>query len=242
MDTTSLSVASGMAGISGISNDTLILISPASKGLLWTLNGPLESAIQVAPDQYYEPGDIMEPYFRPGAAESWHPVSQESLLVPQVPAVTVRIGCVDDWEQLWVELNRYCLDTKNDPRRPWAKDVELEVTTSGAFLTIHEYVSAVHPWLMGMRERLLDALGKIDGKAVPWPSETKLAVLQFGRGPLNIGTEDEWAYWHRKPNLEPRVERTMAERMEASQRVMERMLARSAARVRKLERLSQENN
>lgn len=242
MDTTSLSVASGMAGISGISNDTLILISPASKRPLWTLNGPHESAIQVAPDPYYEPGAVMEPYFRPGAAESWHPVSQESLLVPQVPAVNVRIGCVDDWEQLWVELNRYCLDTKNDPRRPRAKNVELEVTTGGAFLTIHEYVSVVHPWLMGMRERLLDALGKLDGKAVPWPSDTKLAVLQFGRRPLNIGTEDEWAYWHRKPNLEPRVERTMADRMEASQRVMERMLARSAARVRDVERLRQENN
>ncbi|CCF42469.1 hypothetical protein CH063_02844 [Colletotrichum higginsianum] len=246
MDTAGLTVASSMVGISGDSNDTFSIPSPASRRLLWTLNGPLESAIQVAPGQYYEAGDIMEPYFHPGDADvapSWHPVSQESLMVPQVPTVTVRIYCLDDWEQLWVEFNRYCLDTKNDPRRPRAKDVELEVTAgSGAFLTIHEYVSAVHPWLMGMRERLLYALGKTDGKGVPWPPEAKLAVTHFGSGALIIQTEDKWAYSRRKPNLEPRVKMTIAEDMEASRKVEERMLARSAARVRELERLRQENN
>ncbi|GKT43426.1 uncharacterized protein ColSpa_03607 [Colletotrichum spaethianum] len=247
MDTTGLSVASTMAGTSAISNETLLRPSPASRRLLWTLNGPLESAIQVAPDQYYKPGDVMEPYFRlseVNIAPSWHPVSRESLMVPQVPAVTVRIECLDDWEQLWVELNRYCLDTKNDPQRPRAKDVQLEVTkTAGSeFLTIHEYVSAVHPWLMGMRERLLYALGKTDGKGVPWSPKTKLAVMHFGHGPLFIDTEDRWAYRRREPNLEPRRQKTMAESMEASRKVAERMLARSVARVRELERLRQENN
>lgn len=246
MDTTGLSVANSMAEISSMPHIIYPSMSPSSKRLFWTLSGPLESAIQVAPDQYYEAGAVMEPYFRPGDAEvapSWHPVSQESLMEPQVPAVTVRVYCLDDWEQLWVELNRYCLDTKNDPRRPRAKDVELTVTAgSGAFLTIHEYVSAVHPWLMGMRERILDALGKTEGQGALWPPETKLAVLRFGAGALRIDIEDKWAWWHEKPDLKPRVELTMAESMEASRKAMERMLARSAARVRELERLRQENN
>ncbi|KAK6215409.1 hypothetical protein QIS74_08428 [Colletotrichum tabaci] len=177
----------------------------------------------------------MVPYFRPGdadAAPSWHPVSQESLLEPQAEAVTVTLYCLDDWEQLWVELKRYCLDTKNDPRRPRSKDVKLEVTAgNGTFLTVHEYVSAVHPWLMGMRERILDALGNTVGQGALWPPETKLAVTRFGYGPLWIETEDKWAYSRRKPDPpKPRVQLTMAEDMEASRKVMERMLARSAAR------------
>ncbi|WQF87926.1 hypothetical protein CDEST_12940 [Colletotrichum destructivum] len=246
MDTSGLSFANSMAGISGDSNDSFSIPSPASRRLFWTLNGPLESAIQVAPSQYYEAGDVLEPYFRAGDADvapSWHPVSQESLMVPQVPTVTATIYCLDDWEQLWVELNRYCLDTKNDPRRPRSKDVKLEVTAgNGTFLTVHEYVSAVHPWLMGMRQRLLYALGKTDGKGVPWPPEAKLAVTHLGDGPLHIQTEDKWAYSRRKPDLKPRRQLTMAESMEASRKVQERMLARSAARIRELERLRQENN
>jgi hypothetical protein len=42
---------------------------------------------------------------------------------------------------------------------------------------------------MGMRNTLLDVLGKMDGKP-PWAAETKLAVLYLGPGPLRIGCED----------------------------------------------------
>ncbi|KAI3539358.1 hypothetical protein CSPX01_09021 [Colletotrichum filicis] len=226
------------------------MLTPATKRLFWTLNGPLESAIQVTPNHYYEPGDVMEPYFRPISAEefasglepSWHPVSQESLMAPPVTTVTVRVEALDSWEELWVELNRYCVaDTLTDPNRPRAKDVQLEVTTAGTFLTIHEYISVVHPWLMGMRERILDALGKLERQAgkVLWTSETSLAVHLFG-GPIRIGTEDGWAQWHRKPSPPRAVEMTLAEDQEASRQVMERMKARSAARIRELERLRQE--
>lgn len=237
-------LVSSMAGILTISNGTYNVVVPsvASKRLFWTLNGPLESAIQVAPSQYYEPGDHMETYFRPATADltsSWHSVSQESLMEPQVPTITVRIRCLDDWEELWVELNRDYLDTKNDHRRPRAKHIQLEVTTTDAFVTVHDYVSAVHPWLMSMRAKILDALGNIEGRS-QWPPEAKLAVLLFGRGPLSLGKVDRWAYWHRKPTRA--VEMTWAEREEASEKVKGRMLARSAARIRDLERLRQENN
>ncbi len=58
------------------------LISTAGKGLFWRLNGPLEGAIQVAPSEYYEPGDVMEPYFGPDGSP--HAVSQASLMEPPV--------------------------------------------------------------------------------------------------------------------------------------------------------------
>ncbi|KAK2012466.1 hypothetical protein LZ32DRAFT_305040 [Colletotrichum eremochloae] len=244
MDTTGLSVL--MEDTSEFYDDTFTMPSAASKRLYWTLNGPLESSIQVAPSPYYEPGDVMEPYFRPGDADSslppsWHPISQESLMDPPVTTITVRVQCIDSWEELWVDLYRDQIDTRTDPRRPRAQDVQLEVKASGPFLTVHEYVSAVHPWLMGLRERILDAKGRTRLQP-PWPPETKLAVLRFGRGPMNIDKEDMdmWASRHRKPG--PPVQLTPAQREEAHRKVIERMKERSAARIRELERLRQEGN
>ncbi|OBR13396.1 hypothetical protein CH63R_02122 [Colletotrichum higginsianum IMI 349063] len=95
----------------------------------------------------------MKPYFRPAAtaaadlALSWRPVLQESLMEPRVSAATVRIYCIDAREELW----------------PRAKDVQLEVTTGGAFLMAHGYISVALLWFMGMRETLLDVLGKNEG-------------------------------------------------------------------------------
>ncbi|KAK4031989.1 hypothetical protein C8A01DRAFT_41580 [Parachaetomium inaequale] len=71
-------------------------------------------------------------------------------------------------------------------KRPWAHDTYLQVAAQGEFLTVHEYVSAVHPWLMAMRDTLLDVLGKMDSTP-KWPPETKLAILYLGPGPLSIG-------------------------------------------------------
>lgn len=47
--------------------------------LFWTLSGPLEAAIRVAPSEYYDRGvfDLMEPYFGPDS--SLHAVSQTAL-------------------------------------------------------------------------------------------------------------------------------------------------------------------
>jgi len=238
-------------------------ISTASKRLLWRLNGALEDAIQVAPSGYYEPGvfDSMELYFRPDG--SLHPVSQESFMEHPVSSFTVRIQCIDTWEHDWEQQHRHCLDVPmnrqyprllgprpddetNDPnrfyvleccgqKRPWAYDTQLQVAAQGDFLTVHEYVSAVHPWLMAMRDTLLDVLGKKDGQP-KWPPETKLAVLYLGPGPLRIGHEDRWAWWHKRPAppvIHPSIAHLSAE--ERQQRTIERMVARSAARIRERE-------
>ncbi|KAK1825958.1 hypothetical protein QBC39DRAFT_399514 [Podospora conica] len=159
----------------------------------------------------------------PGAdtAPSWHAVSQESLLNPPASSINVRISCIDDWELLWVDLHRDCYDavvagsiwrilgprpgdkTLDAPMyvlrccgqdRPWSQDVQLDVVAgAGAFVTIYKYVSAVHPWLIGMRNTLLDALGKLDGKP-PWPTETNLAVLYPGPGRLSISRKERAIY------------------------------------------------
>lgn len=104
--------------------------------------------------------------------------------------------------------------------------------TSGAFLTVHEYVSAVHPWLMGMCERLLDALSATDNGS-PWPPETRLAVLE-PVPPVIIDNEKRWPAHRRRPVVRPPgyVEPTPEER---ARRVMEEVMATSAARIREQE-------
>ena len=178
---------------------------------------------------------------------------------PPVSSVTVRIGCIDDWEQAWTDQHWRCHDAPvNDlyPRRlgprpddetfdpniyvleccgqkrPWAYDTQLQVAAQGEFLTVHEYILAVHPWLMAMRDTLLDVLGKVHGNP-KWLPETKLAVLYLGPGPLRIGHEDRWAWWHkrREPQVvHPSIAHLSAE--ERSQRTVERLKAMAAARIR----------
>ncbi|EQB51194.1 hypothetical protein CGLO_09290 [Colletotrichum gloeosporioides Cg-14] len=173
MDTTGLSVASSMERISQITEETSPvrpLTSAAGKQLFWTANGPLETAIQVAASQYYKSGEAVELYFRPAVAglePTWYP-----------------------WEEAWVELHRDCTDTKIDTRRPRAKYVQLEVKAGGDFVTIHDYVSAVHPWIMATQETLLNVFYKVGGGQL-FPPEMTLVVLRFGDGPLSIGREDQ---------------------------------------------------
>jgi hypothetical protein len=197
------------------------LLSTAGKRLFWRLNGPLEGAIEVAPSEYYDPGAIMEPYFGHDGAP--HPVSQASLLEPPISSVTVNIQCIESWELGWSDLHWHCRDAnpsdeyprREGPRpddetfepniylleccgqkRPWSYDKQLQVTAQGDFLTVHEFVSAVHPWLMAMRDTILEALRYINGTA---PPEAELTVLRFGCGPVRIGHEDKWAWWHKRP-------------------------------------------
>jgi hypothetical protein len=233
-------------------------ISTAGKRLFWRLNGPLETAIHVAPSEYSEPSDVMEPYFGPDG--SLHPVSQASLMEPPVSSMTVRIQCIDELEYNWTSKHWLCgegpvndvyprrLGPRPDDKspnphlyvveccgqkRPWSYDTYLQVDAKGEFLTVHEYVSAVHPWLMAMRDTLLDVLGKLDGHP-KWPPETKLAVLYLGPGPLRVGHEDRWAWWHQKPPVRgPEVDQATAE--ERARKAIERAMARSAARIRALQ-------
>ncbi|EAQ92533.1 hypothetical protein CHGG_00768 [Chaetomium globosum CBS 148.51] len=232
-------------------------LSTAGKRLFWRLNGPLEGAIEVSPSEYYEPGAVMEPYFGPDG--SLHPVSQASLMEPPLSSHTVRIQRIDEWERSWDEQHSRCHDRPVhelyprrlgprpddetfDPsifvleccgqKRPWSYDTYLQVAAQGEFLTVHEYVSAVHPWLMAMRDTLLDALGKMNGQP-KWPPETKLGVVYLGPGPLTIDHEDKWASRHMKPPVpRPASDQPRPSEEELDRRAMARAMARSAAIIR----------
>ena len=72
--------------------------------------------------------------------------------------------------------------------RPRDKRARLVVKATGAFVTVHDYVSTVHPWLMSLREDCLAALGVFDEKSLP--AETKLMVAWQG-GPQEVAIREE---------------------------------------------------
>lgn len=83
--------------------------------------------------------------------------------------------------------------------RPRGKNATLLVKATGQFLTIHNYVSAVHPWLMGLREDILRAMGDAQ-ESEPLPANTKLLVCWPGPQELDVMEEKEWVIF-RSENL-----------------------------------------
>lgn len=59
-----------------------------------------------------------------------------------------------------------------------------------AFVTVHDYVSAVHTWLMDMRGDILAVLGKIDGDDDPLADATELIVKIAWPDELMIETKE----------------------------------------------------
>jgi hypothetical protein len=84
-------------------------------------------------------------------------------------------------------------------KRPLGKANILVVkpTVSGNnFITIHDYLSAVHPWLMHLREDILWAKGLADN--APLPVNTKLMVDLVSPAMLMISEAAEWIDQTRK--------------------------------------------
>ncbi|KAI4915887.1 hypothetical protein J4E90_004333 [Alternaria incomplexa] len=91
----------------------------------------------------------------------------------------------DPEEFLFGELSDYNSDSDEEEEphllrccranRPRKKGETLLVKASGAYVTIHDYVSAVHPWLMDRREDIFGAEGDLL-KNEPLAAGTKLMV------------------------------------------------------------------
>jgi hypothetical protein len=76
--------------------------------------------------------------------------------------------------------------------RPRGADIMLTLTASGPFITVHDYVSAVHPWLMSLREKILQASGDLE-KNIALPVDTALMVTSYtAPGSVVTVDEDRW--------------------------------------------------
>ena len=75
--------------------------------------------------------------------------------------------------------------------RPRKKKASLFIRASGEFITIHDFVSAVHPWALGLREDILQAAGDLQ-ENIPLPADTRLMIDYPGPECVVFYPEVEW--------------------------------------------------
>ncbi|KAK3938521.1 hypothetical protein QBC46DRAFT_389865 [Diplogelasinospora grovesii] len=83
--------------------------------------------------------------------------------------------------------------------RPRGKDASVVVKPArtdgeedGGFVTVHDYLTVVHPWLMGLRGDILGAMGTMDGQDEPLGEDTDLMVNCNALDGLRMDTRDVW--------------------------------------------------
>ena len=65
------------------------------------------------------------------------------------------------------------------------------VQASRKFVTVHDFVSAVHPWLMRKHDDLVAALSVLISEPLSLPAAEHLMVTHGGPADLSVGTLDE---------------------------------------------------
>ncbi|WQF84081.1 hypothetical protein CDEST_09095 [Colletotrichum destructivum] len=173
-------------------------LSPEAQRLFWTLDGPLAEAVWIM-NTKRDPSSL-EPYSQ---GDTWHPFSQAPLTEPKVSSITVRTNELPEWGDTCFETHRehrdpgcddedgslfalwgdlLCYDPEEDEEGSMhllgeAVSVVVKPTVA-PFVTIHDYVSVVHPWLLSSREDLLATMAAMAEGLYnkPLPAETKLMV------------------------------------------------------------------
>ncbi|KAK3300704.1 uncharacterized protein B0H64DRAFT_470748 [Chaetomium fimeti] len=62
----------------------------------------------------------------------------------------------------------------------------------GGYVTVHDYVSTVHPWLVGLRGGILGAVGTTSGNNAPLPAQTELMVSCRLMDKLRVEEREDW--------------------------------------------------
>lgn len=122
-----------------------------------------------------------EPYYQ---NNQYHPLASDPIFQPECNSITVNVYCLQDWEWDWSEAHLGCGDVwgqipGREPvfdgdgnaierllacntcgeERPVDKNATITVTpATGDFVTVHDYVSTVQPWLMQLRGDIEKAL------------------------------------------------------------------------------------
>ncbi|KAK3380522.1 hypothetical protein B0T24DRAFT_615657 [Lasiosphaeria ovina] len=171
----------------------LAMLSQPAKRLYWTLQGPLSTAITVMPLDL-NPDAPREAYFRQTlAGTTWHPVSESPITDPPVASLAVKETNLMDWRDSWWTVNQEGLDETDEPEGEPPEFGPLFVRASnGEYVTVHDYVTAVHPWLMGQREQVLKARNMAEDDNYE-PEGNERLLLQLNRpAEISVEDEDEW--------------------------------------------------
>lgn len=192
-----------------------------ARRLFWTLQGPVEASVfvldaDINPDATREPYlQRVDP-----DETVWHPISREPLTEPKISSILVTVDDLEQFPSVWLDGHEPhadpdgtgCVfgrpgadgpggaedgDGEAELLRCCGTDLPREIppllvkAAQGPYVTVHDYVTAVHPWLLGLRGNLLWALNDIT-EDKPLPAETHLAVSMYGPDSLKIEKEGEW--------------------------------------------------
>ena len=102
--------------------------------------------------------------------QEFHPVAADPVSDPPMSSIVVsRLETVETWINFWHEIHYTNYLAEYEPEggvvgapcvccgaRPFKRPDPLEVSASDApFVTVRDYVAAVHPWLLGIEEMIL---------------------------------------------------------------------------------------
>ncbi|KAG7285805.1 hypothetical protein NEMBOFW57_008099 [Staphylotrichum longicolle] len=177
------------------------------KLLFWPLNADTTAALETSglavmaagpkhPNPDPDP-DVLAPYWD-AAARAWHPVSQLPISEPKVSEIEVQMRDVSGWERDWEERHWECQleDNRLAEYVGQGKGVchgcGVSEVEGGGYVTVHDYVSTVHPWLMGLRGDILGALGTSTDNDDPLPAETELMVSCRLLDKLRMEKREDW--------------------------------------------------
>lgn len=169
----------------------MALLSQPAKRLYWTLQGPLTTAISVLPLDL-NPDAPREAYFlQTLGGTTWHPISQSPLTEPPAASLLVKETYLMDWRDAWWTLNQEGADEDYEMEGEPPEFEPLLVTASnGEYVTVHDYVVAVHPWLMALGDQILSARNVTGDDDDYEPEGNEKLLLQLDR-PVEISAEDE---------------------------------------------------
>ncbi|KAF9775714.1 hypothetical protein IL306_006174 [Fusarium sp. DS 682] len=154
------------------SNEEFPRMTDATQRLLWYIEGLLETNLVVT-DQAVVRGGPREPYAQKVPEDvRRHPISEEPLMTPKISSITVHISELRDLPGDWEEYHRhahpdydFCVFEGNiddsilirccGEDHPKEHEPLLVKASSKPYVTVHDYVAAVHPWVLSHRDEIL---------------------------------------------------------------------------------------
>ncbi|KJZ68711.1 hypothetical protein HIM_11902 [Hirsutella minnesotensis 3608] len=185
--------------------------------LRWEISSDISRAVRVL-DKATDGGSVQRPYvtYSADGIANIHPVSSAPITQPPVSLIRVSIDEPNYWGREWARAQEHNTDSNKDKssEQAFADDADenavarrpnfpcgdprsgsplvLELKASAQdFVTIHEYISAIHPWLLLLAKDRIKA--KDDSGAGTTPIDPKpLFVSPLYVTPLVVVDIDPW--------------------------------------------------
>jgi len=128
----------------------------------------------------FDATSAQSPYQPSPDSDTFHSISASPLSHPAVSSITVTVGLFDNWAESWEDVHLHCAEPERERATTLpdgTKQLErccgtvrpgpgpsLTVTAGGGnsgpgLVTIHDYVTAVHPWLLAHEADIRLAIG-----------------------------------------------------------------------------------